>query len=303
MDVKRMVKGVIKYVFNRKYRFIYRAAKGKYNQMNDEQYLKKMFRARMGHDLNLVSPETFNEKIQWLKLNDRNPLYTKLVDKYAVREYVKEVIGEEYLVPIVGGPWDSVDEIDFDKLPNQFVLKCTHDSGGLVVCKDKSMLEIKKVKTKLSRAMKRNYYLHMREWPYKDVKPRIIAEKLLVGSQEDINDYKMMCFNEKCKCSFVCSERYSDSGLKVTFFDTEWNVMPFERHYPKSEVPIERPRKYEEMIALAEKLARGIRFVRVDFYEIDGKVYFGEMTFYPGSGCEEFTPESWDYELGSWIDL
>ncbi len=267
----------------------------------DKLYLKLQFRARMGKKLNLKDPKTFNEKLQWLKLYDRKPEYTVMVDKYLVKKYVADKIGEEYIIPTIG-VWDSADEIDFDKLPEQFVLKCNHNSGDVIICTDKSKLDIVETKEKLYKALKRDFYLAGREWPYKNVPRKIIAEKFMGGdSDEGLSDYKLMCFNGKVRCSFVCSERAE--GLKVTFFDNDWMRLPFERHYPASNKEIAKPVNFSKMIELAEILSKDIPFVRVDFYEIKGKIYFGELTLYPGCGFEEFTPEEWDEKLGSWIIL
>ena len=277
----------------------------------DDVYLKIKYRGVFGKKLNLKEPQTFNEKLQWLKLYDRRPEYTTMVDKYAVKKYVADRIGEEYIIPTLG-VWDHFDDIDFSALPNQFVLKCTHDSGGLVICKDKNKLDIKAAKKKIESCLKKNFYYMGREWPYKNVKPRIIAEKYMVDESDykledseinaGLSDYKMMCFNGKVRCSFVCSERFT-KGLKVTFYDNDWNILPFERHYPKSDKPVAKPKTFDNMVQLAEKLSKDIPFVRSDFYEIDGKLYFGELTFYPGSGFEDFTPDSVDYEIGQLIKL
>lgn len=292
------------FITNPVIRMSYLSILGFYNKMPDEKYLKKMFKLVFGKEPDLDNPQTFNEKLQWLKLHDRNPLYTTLVDKYAVRDYIKEKLGEEYLNPLVGGPWTNARDIDFDKLPDQFVLKCTHDSGSIVICLDKETFDMKTAIKKLNRALKRNYYYLKREWPYKDVKPCIIAEKYLADeSESELKDYKFMCFNGNVECSFVCSERFSKDGLKCTFYDRNWNKMPFERHYRSVAAEIGKPQNYNEMIILAEKISIGIPFVRVDFYEINKKVYFGELTFYPGSGFEEFRPSEWDEIFGSWIKL
>ncbi|MBD3921515.1 glycosyl transferase [Paenibacillus sp. PR3] len=257
----------------------------------------------MGKKLNLNDPQTFNEKLQWLKLYDRNPLYTRLVDKYEVRKYIAETIGEQYLIPLLG-VWNSFDEIDFERLPNQFVLKCTHDSGGLVICKDKSKLDLKQARRKINHCIKKNYFYNTREWPYKNVKPRIIAEQFIKDDiDDDLKDYKLICFNGEVKCTFVCTNRHTGAGLHMTFYDNDWRVMPFERHYPKESVPIRRPAHFEKMKEIAEQLSSRMALVRIDFYEVKGKLYFGEVTFYPGSGFEEFTPDSYDYLLGSWINL
>lgn len=269
----------------------------------DKIYLKLMYHVLMDRKLDLKNPRTFNEKLQWLKLYNRNPLYTTMVDKYEVKSYVSSIIGSEYIIKTLG-IYEDFDDIDFSKLPDRFVIKCTHDSGGVVICKDKSKFDISKARKKINECLKSNFYFMGREWPYKNVKPRIIIEEFLDNhDNNDLNDYKFMCFNGKFKCSFVCTERRSDDGLKVTFFDKNWNVMPFERHYSKSKKKIEKPKNYNKMIELSEKLAKKMPFVRIDFYEVEGKIYFGEITFFPGNGTEEFTPEKYDYVLGSWIRL
>ena len=283
--------------------FLKLAAKGYFNWLPDNIYLKIMFKYRIGYKLNLKKPKTFNEKLQWLKLYNRNPIYTKLVDKNDVREFVKEKIGEEYLIPQIG-VYNDVSEIDFSKLPKKFVLKCTHDSGGIIICRNKEELDIEKAKHKLEKHMKKNYFYWGREWPYKDVAPRIVCEEFIEdGEHEDLIDYKFMCFNGKVKCSFVCLNRNSKEGLNVDFYDREWNKMPFERHYKNSNIKLEKPKQYEKMIELSETLASDIPFVRVDFYEVKEKIYFGELTFFPGSGLEEFRPEKYDRMLGDWIKL
>ena len=274
-----------------------------FDWMPDRLYIKLMYYCIMNRKIDLNNPKTFNEKLQWLKLYDRNPLYTTMVDKYEVKKYVADIIGEEYIIPTIG-IYDNFDEIDFNKLPNKFVIKCTHDSGGVVVCKDKTKLNIEEARKKINKCLKRNFFYVGREWPYKNVKPRIIIEEFVEACKdEDLNDYKFMCFNGKVKCSFVCTERRSEDGLKVTFFDLNWNKMPFERHYPFSKKEIQKPVNYEKMIQLSERLSKGLSFIRVDFYEANKKIYFGELTFFPGNGTEEFTPEEWDYKIGEWIKL
>jgi hypothetical protein len=282
----------------------YLGARNKMLWMRESLYLKLLFSVKTGKKLNLENPKTFNEKLQWLKLYDRNPEYTKMVDKYEVREYIKEKLGEEYLIPLIG-VYDSFDEIDFDQLPNQFVLKCTHDSGGLVICRDKNNLDLNQAKKKINKSLRRNYYYAFREWPYKNVKPRIVCEKFMVDeSGTELKDYKLMCFNGKVKCIFVCLNRNTQAGLNIDVYDTDWNLMPFGRpHHPNSGKEIPKPKTFNKMIEFAEKLAKDIPFVRIDFYERNGALYFGEITFYPGSGFEKFDPESYDELLGSWIDL
>ena len=271
----------------------------------DKLYLTILYYRYFHRLINWRNPKTFNEKLQWLKLYDRRPEYTTYVDKYKVRDYIAKTIGEIYLIPLLG-VWNSPDEIDFENLPNQFVLKCNHNSGlGMCICKDKSKLDIEKVKRELRKGLEEDYYLAWREWSYKNVPRKIIAETYMVDNTElsSLRDYKFMCFDGKVKCSFVCSDRNTKKGLHVTFFDTDWNVLPFERHYPARKDGLPKPKNYDEMVILAEKLSNSIPFVRVDFYEINGKVYFGELTFYPGSGFEEFTPYSADEWLGSFIKL
>lgn len=269
----------------------------------DEYYLKLLYRMHIGRKLNLSNPITFNEKLQWLKLYDHRPEYTMMVDKYLVRKYITETIGEEYLIPLIG-VWDDPADIDFDALPNQFVLKCNHNSGtGMCICKDKANLDIDKVRMGLIKGLEEDYEKYNREWPYKNVARKIICEKYMEDESGELKDYKFMAFDGDVKCSFVCSDRFSNDGLHVTFYDNDWKMMPFERHYPRATTPHPRPLCFEEMKELAAKLSKGMPFVRVDFYEIQGKPYFGELTFYPGSGFEEFSPESWDYTLGSYINL
>lgn len=266
-------------------------------------FLKHRFYNKVGYRLNLEDPQTFNEKLQWLKLYDRKPEYTKLVDKYAVRGYVANTIGEEYLVPLIG-VWDKFESINIETLPNQFVLKTTHDSGGVIICNDKATFNFIEAGKKINRKLNMNYYYLGKEHSYYNIKPQIIGEELLINdSGEEVKDYKFLCFNGKVKCSFVCSNRYSSNGLNVDFFDLDWNHMPFERHYPSNTIPPNKPINYKKMIEISEKYSKNITFIRIDFFEINGKLFLGEFTFYPGCGFEEFTPEYYDYLLGSWINL
>ena len=275
--------------------------------LDDEKYLRLAFKAYLKYSLDLNNPQTFNAKLQWLKLNDKNPMYTELVDKYLVKKYVSERIGEEYVIPCLG-VWSSPKEIDFDELPNRFVLKCTHDSGGVVICKDKTKMNIHKVRKQLTKSIRRDYFLEGREWPYKNVKRQVIAEEYVESKDgTEMIDYKFMCYNGIVKNLFTCTERFDadgcTGGLKVTFFDTNWNVLPFERKYPKSKKKIPKPSNLEKMIEIAETLSKGIPFVRIDLYDVDGKILFGEYTFYPGGGLEWFEPVEWDYRLGELIDI
>lgn len=269
----------------------------------DEPYIKIMYHLAMGKKLNLDNPLTYNEKLQWLKLYDRNPDYVIMVDKYRARDYVASKIGAEHLIPLLG-VWERAEDIDFESLPNQFVLKCNHDSGSIVICTDKSKLDRQFTIAKLRCALKTSGYWHGREWPYKDVSPRVIAEKYMVDdSGTELRDYKFMCFNGEHRCTFTVTERFTSEKLKVTFFDKDWNKMPFERHYPMSKKEILKPKSYDDMVRWAELLSKDIPFARIDFYEVGGIAYFGEITLYPGNGTEEFSPEEWDRTLGDWLQL
>lgn len=282
----------------------------------DKQYLQLMYWAIFHKRLDLKNPKGFNEKLQWLKLYDRRPEYTVMVDKYAAKQYVAARIGEQYIIPTLG-VWEHFDDIDFDSLPNQFVLKCTHDSGGLVVCKDKQSLDKTVAKEKIEKSLKRNYYWSGREWPYKNVPPRIIAEKymsnnqennsketsLIVNEADDLKDYKFYCFNGTMKFVMINSDRNSDKPTKADYFDRDFNWLDFTWGYAHAEIRPEKPEKYEEMVFLAEKLSKGLPHIRVDFYECNGKVYFGELTFYDGSGFDAIEPIEWEYKIGKMINL
>ena len=272
----------------------------------DKAYVKLYYRFSMGEKLNLKTPQTFNEKLNWLKLYDHNPLYTTLVDKYAVKSWVAERIGEQYIIPTLG-VWDSFDEIDFDKLPNQFVLKTTHGGGnvGVVVCSNIELFDRDAARRKLERSMKISGYEKHREWPYKNVKRRIVAEELLVDPNNiSLIDYKVHVFNGTPKFILVCKGRENKTTMTDDFFDTDWNLMRCNRPgHQKSETPIPKPEKLSEMLDLSIKLAENIPFVRVDFYIVNNQIFFGEMTFFPAGGVKPFIPESWDSVFGSWLQL
>lgn len=272
--------------------------------LSDKLYLKLKYYQRMGKKLNLDSPKTFNEKLQWLKLYDRNTLYTKLVDKYEVREYIVNSIGEEYLIPLIG-VWDDFDDIDFGALPNKFVLKCTHDSGGIVICEDKTKFDIYKTRKKIKKCLSYNYYWHGREWSYKNIKPRIIIEQYMSDEDEDeLKDYKFFCFDGVPKAMYVATDRNKkDEETKFDFFDMDFNHMPFTNGHPNAKVQIKSPDTFEKMKELASRLSKGIPQVRVDFYSINGRIYFGELTLSHWSGFTPFEPEEWDYKFGEWIHL
>ncbi len=272
--------------------------------LSDSVYLKLVYRARLGAPLDLRNPKTFNEKLQWLKIHDRNPLYTKLVDKAEVKPWVAERIGWEHIVPTLG-VWDSFDEIDFDALPDRFVLKCTHDSGGLAICRDKATFDIEEARKKIEKSLAVNYYWRTREWPYKDVKPRILAEKYLDPSAPDgdLYDYKLFRFSNGRLVTLAMTDRFTDGVLSKTFFDEDWHELPLNEGGHPTRGELTKPELFEKMKAVANKLGQDFPFVRVDFYESNGGLYFGEMTFYPNSGFEHFDPGEWDTTFGSWIDL
>ena len=258
----------------------------------------------MDYPLDLDNPQTYNEKLQWQKLYDRRPEYTKMVDKYDAKEYVANIIGKEYIIPTLA-VYDRVEDIDFDALPDQFVLKCTHDSGGIVICKDKSTLDIAAALKKLERGLKTNFYYQNREWPYKNVKPRIIAEQYMVDeSGYELKDYKWFCFDGEPKALFIASDRGSDKEeTKFDFFDMDFNHLPFTNGHPNASRPIMKPAGFDKMKELAAKLSKGLMQARIDFYDINGQVYFGEITFFHWSGMKPFVPREWDYIFGSYIKL
>lgn len=255
--------------------------------LSDEKYLKIVYKAKTGKKLNIENPQTFNEKLQWLKLYDRNPEYTKMVDKYEAKKYVANIIGEEYIIPTLG-VYDKFEDINFATLPNQFVIKCTHDSGGLIICKDKTKLNIKEARKKINKSLKRNYFYTGREWPYKNVKPRIIAEEYMEDQIGELIDYKVYAFNGQCDYVMVCFDRIKGE-TKFIYYDRNWNI---KKEFSKDgikygdTIKIEKPKNLDKMFEFAEILSKNIPFVRVDFYESNGNLYFGELTFYPSAGFD-----------------
>lgn len=279
----------------------------RYANMPDEEYLKMMFKIKTGNVLNLDNPVGFNEKLQWLKLYNRRPEYTIMVDKVLAKELVAGILGKEYIIPTLG-VWSNPDDINFEKLPNQFVLKCNHNSGGgMCICTDKTSLNIERIKRNLLKGLKSNSFLASREWPYKNVSRKVLAEEFMKdNNNKSLVDYKFYCFHGKPRFLYVGLANYHDGKKndELTYLDLEWNPAPFYRtdHKPFPYV-LERPGKFDEMLLLATKLAEGIPFVRVDLYYINGKVYFSEFTFFPGGGFNEFKPYGWEKTIGSWIDL
>ena len=270
-------------------------------------WLSYKFKQKMGYPMDWKNPKTFNQKLQWLKVYDRNPLYTTLVDKYEVKKYVSDKIGDQHIIPTLG-VWDKFDEINFDSLPDQFVLKCTHDSGGLVIVRDKSKFDKESAREMFRVALNRNPYSVTREWPYKNVKPRIIAEQYMEDENDaaGLTDYKFFCFNGKPEMLYVSQGLEDHSTASISFFDMEGKSMPFHRSdFKPIGGEITLPSNFKQMKETASKMAKevGCPFVRIDLYSVRGQMYFSEVTFSPCSGMLPFEPKDWDYTLGGWIKL
>ena len=296
----------MRYIYDKHYRFLVNAAHGSNNTMSDKEYLEKKFEAILGRKLDINNPKTFNEKLQWLKLYDRRPEYSLYVDKYKVKEYVANCIGEEYIIPTLFA-WDNAEEIDFSKLPKQFVLKCNHNSGlGMCICKDKSKVIFDSVKNNLNKGFNENYYLKSREWPYKNVRRKIICEKFMQDKKRgELLDYKLQCFDGKFDNVFVCTGRFSSQGVRYHYFDKDWNYLPYCIYddIQENNLKLLRPQNYNLMIEIAEKLSQGVPEARIDLYEINGKVYFGEITLFSQSGFDiDITYEA-DLKLGKKLTL
>lgn len=267
----------------------------------DEMYIQLYYFLHFKHFCNLKNPKTYNEKLNWLKLYDRRPEYPMMVDKYEAKEYVRELIGEEYIIPTLG-VWEKFEDIDFDELPNQFVLKCTHDSEGVVIVNDKNTMNKEAARIKLTTALKQNFYYIGREWPYKSIKPRIIAEKYMEDHVDgELRDYKFFCFDGDPKTMFVASDR-SKGDVKFDYFDLEFNHLDIKQKYSNAGM-IRKPKTFDRMIELSKILSKGYPHIRVDFYEVDGKLYFGELTLYHFSGFMPFQPNKWDLIFGDWLKL
>lgn len=275
---------------------------------DDARYLQIIYYLNTHHRLDLKNPTTFTEKLQWLKLYNRRPEYTMIVDKYAVKEYVGNIIGKEYVIPTLG-VWEKPEDIDIANLPEEFVLKTTHGGGscGVVICRGKSSFDMQAMVRKLNKSLKQDIYKEMREWPYKNVKKQIIAEPLLKDDKdgfEDLVDYKFYCFDGEPKFCQVILGR--NSKETIDFFDMEWHHQEFVGLNPEAgpaAVCPQMPKNFDDMKRIAECLSQNNPFLRVDLYEVNEKVYFGEMTFYPASGLGRFTPEDWDYKMGEWLEL
>ena len=268
----------------------------------DEAYIQLYYFARFHKPCNLRHPRTYNEKLQWLKLHDRNPAYMGMVDKAEAKRVAARAIGEEHIIPTLA-VWDTVDDIDIEDLPKSFVLKCTHDSEGVVVVPDKGGFDWPAARMKLAAALGRNFYPIGREWPYLGVRPRVIAETYMEDERfGELRDYKFFCFDGEPKAMFIASDR-GVGATKFDYFDLEFNRLDIRQHYPNRKGDIERPETFDQMVAAARVLSRGIPHVRIDFYEANGRMYFGEYTFYHFSGFVPFDPPEWDETFGSWLSL
>ncbi len=274
------------------------------NLVPDQLYLKLVYWLQTGEKLNFSNPVTYNEKLQWLKIYNRKELYTHMVNKFEVREYVAKIIGEEYLIPLIG-VWDSFDEIDFNKLPEKFVLKCTHDSGGIAVCHSQKDFDVKKERKKFRRLLKNNYFNYLREWPYKNVVPQIVAEQLMTdGSGTDgqqLQDYKFFCFNGIPKLTMVVQDRFGTT--KSNFYDMNFNIIDLRIGNPNFSEHIEKPINFDLMVEIAKRLSEGLKHIRVDLYNIRGKIYFGELTFFHWGGMSIIEPYEWNVKMGNWIKI
>lgn len=297
---------IVKVLKNPEMLIFWACGKGLLDSLTDEKYLKLLYRLHMKKQLRLDSPKTFNEKLQWLKLYNRRPEYTDIVDKYKVRDYIADKIGKEYLIPLEG-VWDKPEQIDFDALPERFVLKCNHNSGlGMCICKDKSALDREKAVNDLREGLKENYYLRSREWPYKNVERKIIAEKFMEDfpGAGAFSDYKFFCFSGKADCVMVCLDRAS-GDTKCFFFNREWQLLKYNKRVLSvpDDFSIPQPEKMPEMFEIAEKLSQGFPFVRVDLYCSNGQIYFGELTFFSDSGFDGNLLEAADIHFGNLIEL
>jgi hypothetical protein len=298
----RRLEKIKKYITDSDYRFLVAAARGKHRDIPDEEYCKRLFRVRVGYELDFMHPKTFNEKLNWLKLNDHKEIYTSMVDKYEAKNIAAKKIGSEHIIPAYG-VWDRFEDIDFSQFPEQFVMKCTHDSGGLVICRDKKSFDKRNAREKIELSLARNYFWSNREWPYKNVKPRILVEKYMHdGCNSVLPVYKFFNFNNGGTIlQVIHGDKTSEE--RIDYFDEQWHWLDLHQNFKTSEEMPAKPKKFSEMLHYAKILSDGFPFLRTDFYEVNDTVYFSEFTFYSDAGFERFHPDTWDMELGNRIIL
>lgn len=270
----------------------------------DDEYLKIKFLHKFHRELNLNNPHSFNEKLQWLKINDKNPLFKCLSDKIQVKNIVRREFGGDIVIPTIC-IWDSPDEIDLEKLPDKFVLKCSHDSGSVVICKNKDNFDLKKSKKILRKALKKDYFNGSREWPYKNIERKIFAERFIGNDSKAMTDYKFFCFNGEPKFLYISEGLDNHKTATMSFYDLNGKLLPYKRSDYGINEHAKMPKNFNLMIEMAKKMAvfSQAKFVRVDLYSIDNKIYFSEFTFYPCGGFIPFDPDSIDYEIGKLLKL
>lgn len=292
----------VKYVEVIKYLYGGLSNNGLTSFVPDKLHLSLMLKLMANESMDWNNPRTFNQKIQWLKVNDRNPKYIDLADKCLAKSIVGSQIGFDYIIPMYG-KWKRVDDIDINSLPDRFVLKTNHDCGGVVICRNRSSFDWPSARRKLMKHLSNNYYYAGREWPYKNIDRCVFAEALIDANGADLADYKLFCFSNGRIITLVCTDRFAPSGMKKTFFDEKWRQLDIREGGHESDGSIPEPDHFGLMKKLASRLSNGIPFARIDFYDLAGKLYFGEMTFYPNSGFECFSPDDINEQFGSWIDL
>ena len=303
MSLSKKIKKYVLHPLNISKYFSVRKMKGNYGKkLSDEEYIAKMFKLKLGYDIDLSNPKTFNEKLNYLKLNYRKPILTKMVDKHEAKRIVSDIVGEQFVVKEYG-LFDKADDIEFDILPNEFVLKTTHFSGGVIICKDKEKFDSKAATEKLNKLLKQNYYYNCREWPYKDIEPKVIVEKYITDGINDVLPvYKFFCFDGK-PVLLQAIKNDKQKTETIDYFDMDWNMLELRQNYPNSDTPLNKPINFEEMKEIAERLSKGFPFIRVDLYSVNGKTLFSEFTFFSDAGFERFYPEEWDEKLGAMIKI
>jgi hypothetical protein len=294
------IKKVFKLIKNPNYIILILLGLRPFRIISDKTFLKIKYWLYLKKKLNLSNPTTFNEKLQWLKLYDRKKEYIQMVDKYEVREYIAKTIGKEYLIPLLG-VYNTFDEINFNQLPDKFVLKPNHTSGNVFICKDKSKINYQKLKKDVNKWLSREYYWLHREWPYKNIKPKIICEKFITANNEAPDDFKVLCFNGKAKLIELHRDRFGDHNQD--FYDENWNKTNISQGFNVSNNIYPKPKELDLIINLSEQLASDLYHVRIDWFIVDNTIYFGEITFYDGAGFVAFDNQEDDQLLGGWIKL